>query len=778
MAPKRTFERLSYGLSFALYFSGFLFLRNAFMARHDMLQVITELSSSMGPQIIDLNGFRYNLNLGTPSWVISEFLFGQDPLLLFFTQALKAFGFGPELTYILFLVLIQLFNCLFLLLTLRLLSKAPLHFHVFLSSTFFASSNLFSLMTQGHGEIFLFRYLAGFVFAYSWFLKSPSGKKLALVVLFSILQVSGYQSLYSIIASILFVLAQKMTYLRLRDIYQIVKTHVILSFCLLMSLVIAVVPLWFAFQLVIEDLLPSVRQSTGGYRGAFAGYWLFPEIVHGGIYVPLSLLVTGVLAKLLFTSKKLRNRNNSNSDFSHPQIFLLIPIAGCVIFSSLTLGTQSNSLRNLSLEAKTLFGLRNYGFLESGATYFIYLFCLVWIARFLELRSLSHIKQIQERVRAGESKNRRSKSKRRFGLVVILITTEICLFAYNQPLTFGSKGRTLEWAQKDEFQVLPYKDLEYGWLPYYPFTYSTGIFEKSAMFVPKEATFETAEERLWCVSCDPESSINVPSLTQYYSTWGRSKKIGLHELFQGKTIHGIQALKVFDQAYKSSGFIFEDRLDGRTVSREFWNRKQIDPIIKLNRGGVPNRILFIDAGLDGFLKNSGNYTKKAEFFSFLMKHPVFFYYESRVGRESLIKESKLEYLGQNINGHGEKVRLTHIDCSAEVEFQHMKFLVTTRGECQGIGLGLRMVDSPQWHIYSNRDVESKALVKKPYLNFLLAVDQISGDSMSYEIKYENTPYLVASLARLTMQILWFAVFTIFLIRHLKRSRVTLKETVL
>ena len=51
-------------------------------------------------------------------------------------------------------------------------------------------------------------------------------------------------------------------------------------------------------------------------------------------------------------------------------------------------------------------------------------------------------------------------------------------------------------------------------------------------------------------------------------------------------------------------------------------------------------------------------------------------------------------------------------------------------------------------------------------------------SMSYEIKYENTPCAVASLARLTVQILLFAFFIVFLIRHLKRSRYTLKENVL
>lgn len=775
MTKEKKFEVLTYALSALLFLSGFVYLKNVWMARHDMLQVSTELSSSMGPHFMDLSGFRLNLNLGTPSWVIAEFLFGQDPLLLTFSQVTKLLGLGPEFTYIFFLLLIQIFNCLFLLLTLKLLNRLPLHINFFLASTFFLSSNLFSLMTQGHGEIFLFRYLAGFIFSYLWFLRYPTKRKLGLVILLALLQISGYQSLYSITASLFFVFAQKATYKRLREFLKMAKSNLVLSMGALSSLIITLLPLWFAFQNVRADLTPSVRQSTGPYRGGFAGYFLFPEIVHGGIYVPLSILSIGIITRIFIFFKKMRNHKLSKQESACSKISLLIPILGCVLLSSLALGSENNSLLGLSLEAKTILGLRNFGFLESAATYYIYLYCLIWISRLQELWSSKESILNSSKIRTSGPTNTTEKINPRFGFISTLIAAEICLLAYNQPMTFGSQGKSLEWAQIDHFQTQPYENLEYDWLPYYPYVYSTGIFEESAMLVPKEVTFETNEEFRWCLGCDRERSSNVPQLTQFSSTWGRSEKISLVDLIEGEPLGWIQTLKTFDQAYKAQGFYFIEKIDRKNVTTTFYGRDRIDPIIKLNRGGVPNRILFIDTGLNNFLESSRTDRKKREFLSYLMDNPIFLYYKGQIGPESLIRDSKLEYSYQGVDVSGQRVRLAHSECEVEVQFQNRNFLVQGNDGCDGIGLGIRTVDTPQWNIYSNKGVGSTALPKKPYLNFLLGINEISSNSKSYEIRYENTPYAVASVARITMQTLWFSFFVFLLHRRAKSFKLRLKQ---
>jgi hypothetical protein len=721
-----------------------------------MLQVISEFSLSYGPQPIDLSGFVWNLNLGTASWTSAEFLFGQDPFLLSYTTILKAIGVGPEFVYLSFLFMSHLFNCLFLFLTLRLIGNKQREIDFFLASTFFLSSNLFSLMTQGHGEIFLFRYFAIFIYVYLIFLRQPSLSRLFLVLFVFSLQASGYQGVYSVLASLIFVFAQRQTYGLIKLSWPSAKLKILLVFCALGIAIVTIAPLYSAFRFVDRNLLPVARGITGSYSGGFAGYLLFPEIVHGAIYVPFSILVLGLTAYIINARSKYRNGHG----YSTPNYVL--PLAIFIYFASIKLGTEETRLP-FSFSNPTVFGLRNFGFMESAATYLAYLWALTYISVIL---NKTRIPKFASRRGTIKKNWRHEENRLNIGLsplkkiAILGMSVEIILLAYNQPGRFETQSRELPWAKTSKFQLDTKSEVVSSWLPFYPWVYSsTGIFDSNSLINPMEIDYKFKAEKEWCIECEGIPETYAPRLKTFYTSWARSRKVGITDIFNQGKIGPMQTLKIFDSAYRAQGFWFDDfRASG--TKRVFYTKETIPAVISLNRGGVPNRLIFIDYQLGALLQRYKN-VDLIPILKFLKSNPVFFYRS--------LDGLPVDNSEKSNAGNRNSIRIRFEGCVAEVEGQHSGIKLKTIGECSGLGIGLRVADSPNWVTYIQQEGEERKVKTNNFSSLLLSTGTLSDESRVYQFKYENSQYSALAMTRLFMQLIFLFSFIHIFIRKLKKK---------
>jgi hypothetical protein len=758
-----------YLLGCFLFLVGFVYFGRVYMARHDMLQVITEFSMSYGPKMLDLNGLNFNLNLGTPTCLSAELLFGQDPILLLYTTLLKFIGLGPEFVYLSFLLLSQLVNCIFLFLTLRLNNYTSKEFDFALASTFFLSANMFSLMTQGHGEIFLFRYFSIFIYLYLLFLKEPSPKRLMFVIFVLSLQSLGYQGVYSLAASLVFALAQKETYRIGRFSRLSTKFRSVLICFFFGVFFLTLAPLYIAFKTVRTDYVPIAREITGSYSGGVPGQIIFPEIVHGAIYLPFTIFIFGAFCYLANAREKLTFK----LDYLAPNFIL--PLLALTYLSSIKLGSQETSLP-FRFSNDTFLGLRNFGFIESAVTYLAYVWALTHVRIYIHklknqnLNPKKHIEFRKQHLYRSSS----TRSKRIFlfeNVVPYLFVIEIVLLTYNQPSTYGFKGRDLPWAQSSEFKFDTKQENVTSWLEFYPFVYSsTGVFLNSSLLTPPEIQFVTEEEKEWCLNCDGLPNTYVPKKTQFFSTWGRSKKVNLSDPFLGDGIKLFLPLKYFDQRYRAQSFWFKDvRPTGTKVT--FYPKENIEPIISLNRGGVPNRLLFLDSQLESLLNNSVD-LDAISILNTLRASPAFFYSFSEKLHEEMTETDIIVHPGSKSTMSGNRYVLEHLECRAEINGRDKEITVTTTGEgCHGLRIGIRVANANNWVTYVQEQGDERRVKTSDFSGLLLSTGALSDNTKVYRFNYENSQYAVLAFARLSLQLILFFIVLHLVAQKIKRRKI-------
>lgn len=695
------------------FFFAFHFVFRNFYLRHDSIQILSELLTSQAGDGILPRNYAMNLNLGFPTWITNELLFGNDPILFVHLFLSKKIGFTPEYALLLFYILIHLSNCFFMYLSLYLMNK-NISRNIVLISVYLLSAPLMSISTQGHGVLYLSRYFSIYLYILLLiFQKGLNRNRITMLLLVLSLELTGYQSIIQILAEILVTCITTIFLFKKsfkpQRISHFLKRRKFLIIPTLIVLIVSLIPLYIAVNETQKNYNLGVRQFASPYYLNIVNSIFIPYISHGELYFPLIILLYLLIS--LLRSKKNTKFDRKKTEYEKiSSVTLVKALAFSVLLMSavgsfnLKKAINNNNHFVFGLNIQTLFGIRNWGFLSSIIIYITYLCSFILLLNAFEKQKVSKL--------------RTKKIEIFFIFLSILMSLESISTVLNQK-DFKDNGKKPQWHNISTIKFDQIKHQLSEFKDYYPYVYN--LTELSSL------------------------SGSVQTLTNSLPRSILSPTIPLSDFITLKRFPAIfneNKWKNNDILKNSTGFYVDVNNHDGTFTRTWHPSSEIPSKVLTNYGTVPQNYLLVNKNLyikylnfDGSLKvldkneifyerypiqilNSYDLQREVDGFGFIVD-PNF----GQSGDLNISKRSGNSYF---VKSTGCQFFISAVN--SVIQFHEMK-------DCENRILLLQLNYNQGWKLKNNKKIQT-ILVNHQYLGITL--EDNKQDTIT--LYYQNTAF--------------------------------------